>query len=491
LSIIKREQLKKGIPILIVVIILFIFMDRVNNTEATFEVNEDEFSVVDSLEELNEKFYERIDGLAVAEQYDKVKSFDIEIPVLGEKRTLKVEKAWYFYHRIFVLYSLNVLPHDDKPEMIPSLTFSNITYHTPEEELQLPVQIQNDHHFNRRGAAEFVHNNRIYRGLTIHPDFKRNNEELFQKLFEQEKINGISINQAQIVDVSETKGIEINDIDLALDYEAGDEILENIEVNQAMTLPNGQEIVWKDFEMGIMNSRLFFSIKPNGKRFRQIEASYSVLGEESPQIPEHYTGSQIGFNGEEHPHIYISGFNSLPDQLNVSVQSIEYTSNDSLTFEVSGSDLNKVLKQAEFVNIIEEEAKQIHSYSFQLDQLLYRGSEIGVKFVIKSSAQPMYANMHFIPYKEFNERLANAPEQARNYMEAMGEPLIKIVDQNDDEVDYSQQGLVLEHQGDEIYFTQFFDAASIKNAESLKIELSRIPEVIRFEEKQSITIDLN
>ncbi|WLD91505.1 hypothetical protein [Alkalihalobacillus sp. AL-G] len=274
----QKKQTVRALVIILVVIGFFYISERFHEKEQTsLAVNEEVFQVADSLDEMRELQLSNMDRYQADQlrrvyRYNLINEFEnIEIPVMELNRDLKIHESWNDMFSFYLLYSVNILPGDDKPDSIPSLNFKGFTLHNDSEE---SIRLDIDHLLHgQNGFSKLskgvVYNGRLYRSLWIHP---RVNEITFEKLFEWtdvkeptfsnmnkvfQQVEKISFNNVMLVDSSKSE-TQIKEISLKMNFTSGKDPIAKIPVNKTIEYGDSQSIHFTELIVGLRYRRLYF-----------------------------------------------------------------------------------------------------------------------------------------------------------------------------------------------------------------------------------------
>ncbi|WP_377891241.1 hypothetical protein [Alkalihalobacillus sp. R86527] len=259
---------KKNIPKLIVVLVVFagflLYMNWSQNDEPTFKVSE-QFNQVDNEKELMNEITRKLTRSNLATNYQLFTDVNYEKILMKDRRTLRVEKAWFRQGTMQLIYSIDIRSEDKELSDVPYLMFEDLSLEAGGESHDFDLSIE-DTNWLVKG---YVHNYRLYRGVTIRLTGSEGNFEEIEKVMENDKIDKIVIDQPEMIHGSyeDKKTLESMAIDVSLST-LPNEKLEKFDLNQTTTLGDGRTIEWEALTLYIENTKLSFKLK-NTKRLLQ------------------------------------------------------------------------------------------------------------------------------------------------------------------------------------------------------------------------------
>lgn len=296
-----------------IVVIVFILLGNQFQKKAvqTVEVNKENFDVVDSYEKV--QYYSRLGEnyrgrlLVKAEKYDLLQQFEnAEIPVMESNRTFKIHQVWNVNEEFHLIYSVNLLPNDKKPQDIPYMTFGDILLHNKENQQARisvdPYETDPNNSHNMTSNTGFLLDDRFYRSIWIKGRLGSTFHEEIMEWDEPDVLEGDAV-QARLEDVKEVtfsnlkminKEFEMNDIDplkLEMNLTTTDNPLQSFGLNEKAKLTANTTLSFKRYEVGINGEKLFIDIGENHDQIREL--TYLMNGEEI-QSPIH-----VNENGEQ------------------------------------------------------------------------------------------------------------------------------------------------------------------------------------------------
>ncbi|WP_257350456.1 hypothetical protein [Pseudalkalibacillus decolorationis] len=287
----KKKQGVRFIAIILVVIGFFYIAERFQeNGKSAVSVNEEVFEVAKSKDELHKILLGYMDDyqahiLKSVYHYNLMDSFEEEkITVMELNRDVQFHEMWNDNFSFYLLYSMNLLPGDEKPDEIPSLNFEGLTLHNDKEKA-IRLDVQHLLH-GQNGFTELsegvVLDGRLYRALWFSPQL---NEMVMEKFLgwieDKEKgmfnfdeafaqVDSVAINDAKLVDGSE-RGIVIEDIPLNVDFSSQTKPLASVPINKTIQLENNTAIEIKKLIFGLNYQRLYFEANPSQNNLNKFQ----------------------------------------------------------------------------------------------------------------------------------------------------------------------------------------------------------------------------
>lgn len=502
-----KQQLKKALIAVFIILAFFIFMNYFQKKEAVVAVDPDKFSIVDSEKEMDEKFAKVVPGYNLASQYDLVKNYDLEYPIIEANRTLRIEKAWLFMERLFVVYSFDLKKSDDDPKEIPSLAIEAVTYEIAEGEpktITVNNELSPEHFYNIEKG--FVYNNRIYKGKFFFIEDIYNNE-IYQKLLNGVEVESIKLNTPTLtVEKEDTKDTvyPIGDISLNLNYNFKDsDTLDKIKIDQETKLANGDIIHWEEFHIGINNNYIYYTVEPKDAKIKKFNLELELpSGKQEENYMRYRERSyHVSFNQTGKAFLYMPPFEEVPKYIELKFMSAEYTGDESVEFTIPGQDIEAFLKQKDDGKMYEPKEKEIgktKDYLFTYGGLLMNNANSLDDSSIKIGVSPTKANnnkafgIYFVSNQEYEANLQRAKEDTQNsffqYWLNMSGPIIKIANEKGKEL--TMDGTYTVPDGFTQYQNIIFKDEVLRNAKQLNVKIFNIPQLVEILDSKSIKIDL-
>ncbi|MCF6137273.1 hypothetical protein [Pseudalkalibacillus berkeleyi] len=246
----------------------------------SIEVNEDNFDVVDSYEKV--KLYSRLgpasrgDLLKTAYDHNLIHSFEEkEVKVLGSNRTIQIHQVWNQSLNIYVLYSVNLLPEDEKPVDVPYVTLDQVILHNDSnQDTRLKVDVNKLDPYLNQG---FVFNNRLYRSTWIKTSLDDDSHSSRTKIFKDTK--QVSLENLQLVTKESAEAANIDRLTLNMELTDLDEPLEVYPLNKEIQLTSQTTVMLKRVEVGLTRNKLYISLGENKEQMRELVYYINDQGE--------------------------------------------------------------------------------------------------------------------------------------------------------------------------------------------------------------------
>jgi hypothetical protein len=490
-----KQQLKKIIIIVVIGIAFLIIMNYFQKQEEIIEVSPDKFTIVDSEKELDKKFGELIPGYSLANQYNLLKEYNIELPIIKENRTLRIEKAWLFRDNLFIIYSFNLKQDDDEPENIPTIQIKSLTVETSDGDNQT-LTVPNAYKPADFKAMEtgYVFNNRIYKGEVIHPNAFI--DTLVQKLSSGIEITKINLNKP-ILKSEKAPDIEVTLKDLNLDYQFNleeSQTLKKVNVNQKSKLANGDILHWHEFHVGLEGNRLYYSVEPADAKIRRVD--FKIDFPEGVKVPEEYSyfnGTYpITYDNSGKSYFYIPSFEEFPEALTLNLTGVEYVGKERVQFTIPKDEIDLYFNKKNYNANIKEVGKT-KDYIFMyggLSQIEINNQRaMGLKIGISRNDNQNVMDMYFMSNNQYEENLKRAEEDPDNpyykYWANLSGPILKITNGNK-QLSLDPNVYNYEQKDSTFYQTFLLDQKLISPEEELKVEIFNIPKYLKFTDKNQV-----
>jgi hypothetical protein len=478
-------------------------MNYFQKQEAMVKVDPEKFTIVDSEKELVDKFAPHIEGYKLATEYDLVKEFDKEYPIIELNRTLRIEKAWYMMDRLFVVYSFDLKNGDKDPKDIPSLTVKNLTFNTSDGGTEKLAARNGE--YNRGGFNDiekgFVLNNRIYKGQVLFAN--ETYEKLFQKLMDGEEIETIVLNNLTLKE-EQPNGNEIAMKDIALDLNFNfleSQILDEIAIDKEVKLVNGDRIKLTKFQLGIYNNAVYFSADTSNKSIRNfdVDVAFPSDMELSEEMKDYFSRSfHITYDQEGKRLLYIPGFEEIPEYITLNFKAAEYTGTEIIEFTITEQELKSFLTSSTEQWDYERLVGKTKDFEFVFAGISHtdlNGPEnMSIKIGVNTlNKQNKLVDMYFTQHQEYEESLKRAEEfadkdpYAKYWLETVG-PIIKIT--NDKNEELLTHGNYVDGDGSSQYQSIILDEDAIRSAKELHVKIFKIPQMVEFMDKEAIKIKI-
>jgi hypothetical protein len=234
-----------------VLLIGFVFFTQYKkNAEPAWEVNRENFQVVESWKELLQMETLKFEYLKFATKFDSLKDHNISVPLINEHREMHIEKTWNYGYQFYLLYSVDINERDKNEMDVPGLTVGKIVFSTSEgEEVEVPAEYNN----GETSSSGYVYKHRLYRSLMIYPNYETLKEEDWEKIRDSVRF--------ELNDLYMSKGGDselLKPIAFKKSPEEMDEIPETIAalpINQVLEMNDHTTVKFRDLEIYKMGSR--------------------------------------------------------------------------------------------------------------------------------------------------------------------------------------------------------------------------------------------
>jgi hypothetical protein len=475
----RLQPYKKIIPAILIVISFLLIMNYYQSREIAITVDPDKFNVVKSKKELDKEFARYIPGLKLAKEINLVKPLQIEFPVIKENREFKIEEAWYYMDRLYMMYSISLKQTDDDPNIIPTISVDEISLETINGDSLTSTINKNKKgpHIYQEFAKGFVYGNRIYKGIVLKVD-----DEVVDKLLisEAELNNIILKNPILFIENKKHEVDQFDDITIDLKYKfENGESLKQVSINQETMLENGDILHWETLQIGVQSSKLTFTIEPSNSPIREI--NYKI---DFPQNDK-YMKDFIEFNShsnwidyyDEKPTMHLPPFKEIPEFITLDVTSAEYIGEEIIQFSIPREEIISGELQ------VEKKIGKTKDYLFTYAGMTTENMNINVKFGVASTyGERSPFNVHFMENDQY-ELILNTVDR-----EIHG-PIVKITNEMGQEVPYvgifgmaerliNYQTIVLE------------DEPVVRDAKQLDVTIFNIPYLVESKNTEKIKIKL-
>ncbi len=476
----KNNKHLKLIPVLILILGFILFSNYAKEkTNTTFEVDRDNFKVVDSVAELNAFLagQARYNGdlLLKVDRYGLMKEIEgVKVALIDEQRDFRVDSIWNHRFELILTYSFNLLPRDKDPDAIPYLRVNQLTFQPDHgDPLNLEVQTHNQVGGNYWPNDGVVYENRLYRRTVLVPHMT---EKAYDQIrnwvdgpsdFDEaaKSIHQVAIKNIELVTKKEN-GVELKtmeDVEVAYRFQEFNPKLETFELNQSVVLNDQTSITYTKFDKHLYGDRIYFSLQSEHE-LRTLK--YRLNG---------ITGyGYIQKDEEGQSYIQINHYpRQATDEIQFSLLSGFYTTGDELSFTIEKKHLQAVQNGGNEQRF-GRELGEIHDVTFRLENLIILGErfeESDYAITITVEAKDDERDLHFRP--DHGEEVLHT------------NPIIDVRDQDGE----SLQINLLPSAGSALQMIGITEG-DFKKLEELHIRIYNIPKQVHFPEKE-MTFRLN
>jgi len=336
-----RKSTLTKVGLVLFLLLLFIGYNVYLKWEKThFTVDAEAFNVKDSLDQVMEEEYKWIEGLQLADQFNKLKNVDISRELPNQQRDISLHKTWFLPGGFFVLYSINLQKGDENPQDIPELNYSKVTMKSSDGETKTFQTLQNNDIRETIRDDDYegeVLDKRLYRSLLLVIDPERIQDDDTQDLEHFfENMNKIMLHEATLnyhennENNSDDSGKLIDNLAVSMDFNFEDYEYATIPIHQEILLDNGRKLQFGDLDVSAYQNTLYFAMEENNASLKNMEANIVWDGREGEEYPSTYdiTKEDGDYSAWFRPFV------KIPSQLKVSIQSISYAIDKDVSFDI-------------------------------------------------------------------------------------------------------------------------------------------------------------
>ncbi|WP_407272987.1 DUF4179 domain-containing protein [Radiobacillus sp. PE A8.2] len=329
---------------------------------------EHKWETAELLNDVESYYIEKTPGLARAEELGLVMEVNFT-SYLDNGVKLHIDKIWYNSKDVYLFYYISM---DDLGVLMegadrgPRITRMSVSQ---DDEGKYPYQNLPLYTMNMAMNDGIIYKDRFYHRISFSPIHGEDNEALTE------------LNDILDVDITaDLFGEEVtaNQVAIPVEYDKNKEYVYTSPINQKVE-KEGIELVFYTIDIGVTENQLFGRvIIANGDRLRSIDATITTDRGESHRIRGYVTD----WDQPEQFSFEIPPFNYEPENVTITVNSVEMISDESFDFSIDISDYEEKMKQ--FNNSYEvsphEPIGEIMDTKIYLDRLLY--DERGINFDI-------------------------------------------------------------------------------------------------------------
>ncbi len=325
---------------ILIVLLLFggfmIYLNFARNSGPTFEVNE-EFKQLESEEKVMEKISNHLTNSILPVEHHLFSEVDEKALLLNEQRTLKIEKVWYQFHSLFVIYSID-LRQDDKRDLdIPYLTFPSLTLHSKKDAVTFNVN-KTTHSVTNWLPQGYVYDYRMYRGIEVNLSTLESDADKIQEITQWNDIDQLTIADPEMIHGARDNGADLDQIviDTSLQTKYA-ESLKTFALNETTNVTDNLKIKWDELELTTDHSNLTFHTDDTNKTLQGITLAISSNDELA-----HEKNYAVQRNGDEYK-VNLNQFPKTPDLIKLEVRGLVFTDDsEPLTYTITNNELEKV-----------------------------------------------------------------------------------------------------------------------------------------------------
>lgn len=490
-----KNTLAKILPVLLILVAFFFVSEQFKEKERTsFAVDREEFVVVDTEEQLKARLAtesQDIDPemLELVEKHNLMTTIDsVNIPVVEEQREFRIESLFNQGLRLFITYSLEVLPNDKDPDAIPHFQFDRLKV-TADGQDPLEISMREGHdyqnyHYRNDGI---VYKNRIYRRVIVQEDWnedtmrtlaswvKGSQAENFDHIDQAiMKISKIELQDVELVKKRKNgeEKFALDDISIDYNMKSWNPLLDTRTINKTVQLGNGNSITYTEFENRLQQRRLYFEME-TPHDFAEIHYEVGTM--------DSYSHLQKDAEGRQ--YIDIHRFpRSESEESTISLVAATYPTEEEIEFLITEKEFmafRTVLQENKDSHDINRDVGSINGINFKLVRLERNNNgpnQHNYGFFLNMDNDRRHGpNIHFQNYQRFLETIKDHPE-AEVYMKS--QPFIDVQDQDGTRI-----------RSDHYYSDdtgQFFglDNHDFEKIKELKVRLFNLPMEVKFSENE-------
>lgn len=271
----KKSLIRKG-AIVVVVLLLFIGYIQYRDYKNThFAVDKKAFHVKGSMDTVIKDINKNFSGIEGAFKYHIAVDVNKEVPLVGERRELKIEKAWLSPGFVYLFYSVNLLKNDQSLKDIPTLQVGKITFHRdngPDFSSALgenQFQIMNPSPDKKGKELQETFDHRVYQNLltllnldmaNMNVDFNdQKSSKDFQKKY-LEHVTSVTLSDVHMV-LGKTK-TAVSDIQFPASFNFDKYLVKTIPINKDIQLGD-MKIKMKDYKKYYDHGELDYTSEDN------------------------------------------------------------------------------------------------------------------------------------------------------------------------------------------------------------------------------------
>jgi hypothetical protein len=277
----KKSHIQKG-AIVIVVLLLFIgFIQYRDYKNTHFAVDKKTFNVKKSMDEIMKEVYKENPQLEGAFKYGVGVNLNKEVPIVSERREMKIEKAWLTVGMIYLTYSIDLHKEDKSLKNIPVLQAKKIIFHRDNgPDFTASIHLED---FGPPEKMKVTYNDRVYQSFIKafqYDDLKFDGDYQNQiDNFKENYLNHVtSITLADPQMVKGKKKIALDNIKLPVDFNFDKYLVKTIPINKELQLGDNK-VVMENYKKYFNHGELNYKAS-NGamKNILTIAADVKVKG---------------------------------------------------------------------------------------------------------------------------------------------------------------------------------------------------------------------
>ncbi len=331
-----RQLVWKVLLILLLLGGFMIYLTNARNSVPKFEVNE-ELKQLDSERKLMEKISQQLTHSALPVEHHLFSDVDEEAFLLKEQRTLKIEKVWYQFHSLFVIYSMDLHQGDKRDLDIPYLTFPSLTLHSKEEAVTFNVNEKTQIVTNWLPQG-YVYDYRMYRGIAVNLSAVESEVDKIQKITQWDEIDQLTLADPKMIHGTTDNGVDLEQlvIDTSLQTKYA-ESLKTFALSETTNATENFKMKWDELELTTDHTNLKFHTNDSHKTLQGITLGISL----DDKLP-HEKNYAVQIKGEEY-EINLDQFPKTPESIQIEVRGLIFTDDsEPITYTIKNKELQKI-----------------------------------------------------------------------------------------------------------------------------------------------------
>lgn len=281
-------NIRKIALVVVLLMALFIYLKFHDYNAKHFKVNAKSFHLKTTKETLLESEFHGIPLLNSANIDHIMMNEDVDIPLVDQRRTLHIEKAWLKDNFLYVLYSVDLKNTDQTLADVPKLSFSKIQLHFNNgHTVNLNLNQNNP---GIKPPSRFTYNYRVYDevfvGFRLNPQMLSTTSKLF--LDQLDKIDKVTLLNPSIE--LRHHNTSLNPITFPAKLNRDKYYVGTTPINKEITV-RGTTIQFKNVKNYYDHKELEYTVSPNKNHLSMLEIRLSSNGgilKGDPSFPNSY-----------------------------------------------------------------------------------------------------------------------------------------------------------------------------------------------------------
>ncbi|MFC7370693.1 hypothetical protein ACFQPF_03280 [Fictibacillus iocasae] len=311
------------------------------SAEPVWKVNEEEFSVVKSLDEVKNSETFQYPPVLLANYFNLLQKGPEALQLPGDRRNVKIENYWFVDTSLYLLYSVNLKKTDKNERYVPELSVKEMTYILPDgtEEEFISSWLNEEH-----SSSEYVYKHRLYRSILLTPQINNVEAVKWEQLVQAKKVklDGLTM--------SSKKGERtLDSITLKLNVFNSQQVLGSSPVDEKITFPGSGNLNADRLDITYYEPFLRLS----GVPVKQLVGFGGGL-----QNSQHPEDEIFEVQGPDEKGLYIplhfydmaQAMTSTEQSQNLTFDRVFFRTDESLTWKVTASEIAAFNKKNEMTN---------------------------------------------------------------------------------------------------------------------------------------------